>query len=163
MLSMSDLSEGQIQEIKTWVSEGAQMADVQKRLKDDFDLNATYMDTRFLALDLGLDFIKEEEDEEVEVEQPLGEEVQNEASPAEVEVLPPSEGAPSVSVGLDQIAIPGSMVSGSVTFSDGEKGNWMIDAEGRPAIDPETPDYRPCPEDLVDFQAKLQKIFENQM
>jgi len=169
MLSMSDLSEEQIQEIKTWVAEGAQMADVQKRLKEDFDFNATYMDTRFLALDLGLDFIKEAV-VEPEVEEPeevvkVKEEVvdQGDARPAEVEVMPTPEGAPSVSVGLDQIAHPGSMVSGTVTFSDGEKGNWMIDAEGRPSIDPETPDYRPNQEDLVDFQAKLRDIFENKM
>ena len=165
MLSVSDLSEGQIQEIKDWVSGGAQMADVQRRLKDDFDLNATYMDTRFLALDLGLDFIKEEVEEEPKDE---GEEAVVEATPvdassAEVEVMPTPEGAPSVSVGIDQVAIPGAMVSGTVTFSDGEKGTWMIDVEGRPSIDPETENYRPTQEDLVDFQAKLQHIFETQM
>ena len=162
MLSMSDLSEEQIQEIKTWVSDGAQMADVQKRIKDDFDLNATYMDTRFLALDLELDFIKEEVEEDEP--EPVVEEVNQDAAiPSEVEVIPAPAGAPSVTVGLDQIAHPGSMVSGTVTFSDGEKGTWMIDAEGRPSIDPETPEYRPVQEDLVDFQAKLQHIFETQM
>lgn len=160
MLSVSDLSKEQIQEIKVWVAEGAQMADVQKRLREDFDLNATYMDTRFLALDLGLDFIKEEEERAEEV---AAEEAQDEEQATGGEVMPPSAGAPVVSVGIDQIAIPGSMVSGTVTFSDGEKGTWMIDADGRPSIDPETTDYRPSQEDMVDFQAKLQHIFETQM
>ena len=165
MLSVSDLNKEQIQEIKNWVSGGAQRADVQKRLKEDFDLNATYMDTRFLALDLGLDFIKEEEDEEPAdaVINTVVDAVQDEAPPAEVEVMPTPEGGPSVSVGIDQIAIPGSMVSGTVTFSDGEKGTWMIDVDGRPSIDPDATDYRPCQEDLADFQAKLQHIFETQM
>ncbi|YCM44813.1 hypothetical protein V2O64_02120 [Verrucomicrobiaceae bacterium 227] len=171
---MSDLSKEQIQEIKNWVSEGAQMADVQKRLKEDFDFNATYMDTRFLALDLELDFIRDEVVEEVVEPEavdagPVGvmkDEAPASSAPApaaEVEVLAPAAGAPSVTVGLDQVAIPGSMVSGTVTFSDGEKGNWMIDEQGRPSIDPETLDYRPSQEDLADFQAKLQHIFETQM
>lgn len=168
MLTVSDLSKEQIQEIKDWVEGGAQMADLQKRLKEDFDLNATYMDTRFLALDLDLDFHKEEEAEEELAEDIVAEDIVAEDSgngepPAGVEVIPPSGSEPAVSVGIDQIAIPGSMVSGTVTFSDGEKGTWMIDVDGRPSIDPETDDYRPNQEDLVDFQAKLQHIFETQM
>ncbi|MCX8239040.1 MAG: hypothetical protein OSB05_09490, partial [Akkermansiaceae bacterium] len=63
MFSASDLSEDQIETIKAWVSEGAQMADVQKRLKNDFGFNVTYMDTRFLSLDLDLEFQVDEEPE----------------------------------------------------------------------------------------------------
>ncbi|MGC6467831.1 MAG: hypothetical protein ACON5N_19800 [Akkermansiaceae bacterium] len=168
MLSASDLSEEQIEEIRKWVAEGAQMADVQKRLKEIFDLNATYMDTRFISLDLGLEFVQEEEPEPDPAEDgasdepEMPEQVAAPASPM-VEVLPEDAGAPSVSVGLDQVAIPGSMVSGTITFSDGERGRWMIDDMGRSSIDPETPDYQPTQADLEDFQAKLQDIFENQM
>jgi len=71
--------------------------------------------------------------------------------------------APSVSVGLDQVAIPGAMVSGTITFSDGERGRWMIDTMGRPSIDPETPNYQPTQTDLEDFQVKLKHLFETQM
>ena len=63
MFSASDLSEEQVGMIRSWVSEGAQMADVQKRLMDDFGLNVTYMDTRFLSLDLELEYIVEEKPE----------------------------------------------------------------------------------------------------
>lgn len=138
------------------------MADVQRRLKEDFDMNATYMDTRFLALDLNLEFFKEEVVEEEAPEEDVVSEASPEPSVAPVEVLPPAEGAPSVTVGIDQVAHPGSMVSGTVTFSDGETGLWMIDEMGRPSIDPETEGYRPNQADLVDFQAKLQHLFENQ-
>lgn len=64
MFSASDLSKDQIEIIKGWVAEGAQMADVQKRLKNDFGFNVTYMDTRFLSLDLELDFQVEEKESE---------------------------------------------------------------------------------------------------
>lgn len=163
MPSISDLSEGQIESIKSWVAEGAQMADVQKQLKEEFDVNATYMDTRFLALDLNLEFLKEEvAEEKVSEEVVLSGEPQEPAA-APVEVLSPADGAPSVTVGIDQVAHPGSMISGTVTFSDGETGLWMIDEMGRPSIDPETEGYRPNQADLENFQAKLQHLFEKPM
>lgn len=176
MLSASDLSEEQIEQIKDWVSEGAQMADVQRRLKEEFELNVTYMDTRFIALDLELEFEQEavEDDPEDSVADSASQggptmehasEVTNEPVKNEsfFEVLPEDENAPSVSLGLDQVAIPGSMVSGTVTFSDGERGRWMIDDVGRPSIDPDTPGYQPTQTDLEDFQVKLKHLFETQM
>jgi hypothetical protein len=63
MFSASQLTEEQKETIYGWVAEGAQMSDVQKHLKEEFDLSVTYMDTRFLSLDLDLQFIKEEEPE----------------------------------------------------------------------------------------------------
>ena len=64
MVSVSDLSSEQVEMVKKWVAEGAQMADLQKRLKDDFGFNVTYMDTRFLSLDLALNFQVDEEESE---------------------------------------------------------------------------------------------------
>ena len=63
MFSVSDLNEEQVKQIRLWVEEGAQMADVQKRLESEFGHIVTYMDTRFLSLDLGLEFQVEEEPE----------------------------------------------------------------------------------------------------
>ena len=64
MVSVSDLSSEQVEMVKKWVAEGAQMADLQNRLKDDFGFNVTYMDTRFLSLDLALNFQVDEEESE---------------------------------------------------------------------------------------------------
>lgn len=156
MFSMSDLSGEQIEAIKSWVAEGAQMAEVQKRLRDDFGFNVTYMDTRFLSLDLELEFQVEEEEGADEVG---GEDSQ---SPLVSEEAPlpsvPAEGG--VVATLDQIARPGAMVSGTVTFSDGMKGIWMIDEMGRPTVDPDQPGYTPTKDDLIDFQGQLQKILD---
>jgi len=162
--------------IRDWVAQGAQMADIQKRLKEEFGLNATYMDTRFIALDLNLEFIQDEVEEEgqlveneVEGDNPVFEEEEVAAPIEDAGISSVSLGgdddlsAPSVSVGLDQVAIPGAMVSGTITFSDGEKGRWMIDTMGRPSIDPETPNYQPTQTDLEDFQVKLKHLFETQM
>ena len=41
MVSVSDLSSEQVEMVIGWVAEGAQMADVQRRLKDDFGFNVS--------------------------------------------------------------------------------------------------------------------------
>lgn len=152
MFQAKDLSKDQVAKLHEWAAEGEQLADLQKRLKEEFSLNVTYMDMRFVALDLGVEFISPVED----------------PKPEEPEVLLGEEGAgppPVIPVGpvsitVDQIATPGAMVSGRVRFSDGETGRWLIDEMGRPALDPDTANYRPTHEDLVAFQGELRKTLE---
>jgi len=157
MVSVSDLSSEQVEMVIGWVAEGAQMADVQRRLKDDFGFNVSYMDTRFLSLDLELNFQVNEEEAKAEevIEAP---QVQEEP---DLEGTKPEGG--SVSASLDQVARPGSMVSGTVTFSDGMKGLWLIDEMGRPSIDPDQPGYQPSEADLVSFQEELKGLLDGQM
>ena len=169
MFSVSDLSEEQIQTIKDWVTEGAQMADVQKRLKDDFGFNVTYMDTRFLSLDLALEFHVEAEPEpapEPEVVAPT-DAVPDEAAapmPDPLAVPEPDEAvAANVSATLDQVARPGAMVSGTVTFTDGMNGTWLIDEMGRPSVNPDQAGYQPTQADLMAFQEKLRVMLDGQM
>ncbi|MDA7868504.1 hypothetical protein N9B19_03180 [Akkermansiaceae bacterium] len=156
MFSASDLSKDQIEIIKGWVAEGAQMADVQKRLKNDFGFNVTYMDTRFLSLDLELDFQVEEE----ESGQLAPDDSESPPVPREVDLDPNQPAGGGVSATLDQVARPGSMVSGTVTFSDGMKGLWLIDEMGRPSIDPDQPGYQPSESDLVSFQEELKGLLD---
>ena len=51
--------------MRQWAEEGADLSDIQKRLKGELELNVTYMDTRLLVLDLGIE-IKVEDTEEAE-------------------------------------------------------------------------------------------------
>ena len=62
---------------------------------------------------------------------------------------------PNVSVKVDQIARPGSVVSGKVTFSDGNSADWYFDQTGRLGLVPQAPGYRPSAPDLQEFQAML--------
>ena len=164
MFSASDLSEEQVGMIRSWVSEGAQMADVQKRLMDDFGLNVTYMDTRFLSLDLELEYIVEEKPEpEPEPEPEAQADEIPAADPAPMEGDEAQAPAANVTATCDQIARPGAMVSGTVTFTDGMKGLWLIDEMGRPSIDPDQPGYQPTQADLVAFQAKLRELLQGHM
>ena len=109
----------------------------------------TYMDVRFLVDDLNLALIEKEE--------PKQPEVAAEAAPAEAAApdAPTAQGTGVVTVEVDTIAQPHAMVSGHVTFSDGEKADWYIDHQGRPGMAARTPGYRPTPQDITDFQVKL--------
>jgi len=74
---------------------------------------------------------------------------------------PPSDSAGGVAVTLDRIVKPGSVVSGTVRFSDGVNASWMLDQVGRLAIDAGKPNYRPNPEDVQAFQMELRNLLQS--
>ena len=49
-----ELNETQKQSIKQWVGEGRTLSEIQTLIREEFDLSMTYMDVRFLVLDLGV-------------------------------------------------------------------------------------------------------------
>ncbi|RYD34468.1 MAG: hypothetical protein EOP87_09125 [Verrucomicrobiaceae bacterium] len=142
MFSASKLTPEQKDSLHTWAAEGATISDLQKRLKDEFDLSISYMDARFLVLDLDLKLQETKKEEEKKPEAPA----------------PVPTG--TVDLTMDQVALPGALVSGRVTFSDGESGIWMLDQTGRPALDTDTPGYHPSPEDVTEFQTKLRDVIQ---
>lgn len=155
MFSASDLSEDQVETVRGWVAQGARMADVQKKLTEEFGFKVTYMDTRFLALDLELEFAK---DEEVKTEDPAASVLVEDPAMPEFPA-----GIGEVDATVDQVARPGAMVSGTVTFSDGMKGRWLIDEMGRPSIDPDQAGYQPTEDDLEAFQEKLRGLLDGHL
>jgi hypothetical protein len=166
-----NLSEQQKQVIRDWVVAGASLSDVQRNLKTEFGVNMTYMDVRLLVLDVGAAVKDKPEPKPAKPTlppQPVEEESVpavdlDEEVPADNENQLPDDGIPeeqqgiggAVKLDMDSLVVPGSMVSGNVTFSDGTKARWLIDQYGRFGIDPETPGYRPSPADMQDFQMKL--------
>jgi hypothetical protein len=142
------LTEDQRAAISKWIEGGASLSDIQKRLKEEFQISLTYLETRLLADDLKL-ALKEPE------------------RPIEPPPLPTPDKAASgpsgkVSVTIDQITRPGAMVSGRATFSDGQSAEWYLDQTGRLGLNPSTPGYRPSQQDLMDFQVELEKLARGQ-
>lgn len=142
------LTEDQKAAISKWIEEGASLSDIQKRLKEEFQISLTYLEARLLADDLKL-ALKEPERP---VEPP--------PLPAPEKTSPPATG--KVSVTIDQITRPGAMVSGRATFSDGQTAEWYLDQAGRLGLNPSTPGYRPSQQDVMDFQIELEKLARNQ-
>ncbi len=142
MFSANSLTPEQKDALKNWAAEGATMSDLQRHLKDDFGHTLTYMDTRFLILDLGIELVEPAKPEEKKEEKPA----------------PVPTGV--VTATMDSLTLPGALVSGKVTFSDGETAIWMLDQNGRPGLDPDTPGYRPSPEDIQEFQKQLRELIQ---
>ncbi len=141
------LTDSQIETVKQWAARGETLAGIQRLLKDEMGLSLTYLDTRMLVADLGLQL--EEWKPKPEAAKPVI---------ADNIVEPAPEPAPAgVTVTTDAITRPGAVVSGRVTFSDGQRAVWLLDQMGRLGFDPEQRGYRPSAPDLQQFQAALDR------
>jgi len=152
MFEPMNLTEEQRQRVSAWILEGAKLSEIQNRLLSEFKLKFTYMEVRLLVDDLKL---TPKDPEPPKVVAPPA------ADPAKltVEKNPAPEGtlpASGVSVSVDQIAKPGAIVSGKVTFSDGQTADWILDQTGRLGVVPKQAGYKPSAADVQDFQTALQ-------
>ncbi|MDX2187033.1 MAG: hypothetical protein SFV32_08875 [Opitutaceae bacterium] len=70
----------------------------------------------------------------------------------------------NVSVSVDKVTlIPGAVASGTVTFSDGVTGKWIVDHYGRPGFtEISQPGYRPTPTDGQAFMQQLSQALAKQ-
>ena len=69
----------------------------------------------------------------------------------------PAAGGGKVSVIVDQITRPGALISGKVTFSDGQIADWYLDQMGRLGVVPKQQGYKPAAADVQEFQMALQR------
>ena len=151
-----ELSDVQKAAVTQWIQEGHSLADVQRSLREDYEISMTYMDVRFLVDDLDIEVVEEEpeppEFSEVDAEKNAT------AEPAETELVDEG-GNGAVTVDVDAIMRPGSLVSGTVVFSDGVSLAWQLSAAGQLGLIPgEDPEYRPSPDDLQSFQSQLEEV-----
>tara|TARA_R110002095_G_scaffold127240_1_gene110291 strand:+ start:86 stop:592 length:507 start_codon:yes stop_codon:yes gene_type:complete len=156
------LSSEQTAEVAQWVRDGATLSDVQKRISDDFKISMTYMDVRFLVDDLDLTLIDQAPKADAsDVSKTTPPRPQPDAAPPAAAPADEEEGAVpavgGVTVEADAaVLIPGAIASGTVTFSDGVTGKWMVDHQGRPGFtEISQEDYRPSPEDAESFMQEL--------
>jgi hypothetical protein len=86
------------------------------------------------------------------------------------EAYPEDEGVPAdapagggaLSLEVDRIMRPGTVVSGTVTFSDGVSGKWGLDQYGRLMLDTGQKGYQPSAADVQAFQRELQLQLQRQ-
>jgi hypothetical protein len=113
-----------------------------------------FLDKAKEKLGLGKDDAAESDDSAIEADA-------GEAFPEEeFDEVPPSGG--NVSVSVDKVTlIPGALASGTVTFSDGVTGKWIVDQYGRPGFtEVSQPGYRPAPADAQAFMQELSRALQ---
>ena len=155
------LDEAQKAKVSAWIEQGLKLSEIQTRIASELRLNLTYMDVRFLVDDLKL-VPKDIEPPKPPASaisdlNPAASQSANAAGPA---TASPNAGASDpvgkVSVSVDQLARPGTMASGKVTFTDGNKAEWYFDQTGRLGLVPQQEGYRPPAPDLQQFQIALE-------
>jgi hypothetical protein len=156
-----ELNDSQKQAVRDWVGQGNGLSEVQRRLSAEFGITATFMDVRFLIIELGLK-VKEKATPPTPVV-----DGRKEAVPGTDDALAPDRKKPAgagraVSVQVDRVTKPNSLVSGTVIFSDGVSASWMLDQVGRLMINASRPGYKPKPADLESFQTELRTLLETQ-
>ena len=186
--------------VRAWAAEGATLSDIQTRLADECGVRLSYLDTRFLLLDLKVDLVEKtkkeppppaavaaapaaggsgeespdrwDDEDAYGAAPPLpGDEYGEPADAADAAGGPGTEppspapadagapGASTLTVDLARIQRPGFAASGSVTCSDGVKGEWGIDNYGRLALAfPDNKGYRPSAADQQAFMQQLRSL-----
>ena len=150
-----NLTDEQKKTIAGWVKEGLGLSDIQRKLNEDLSITMTFMETRFLVDDLNLELI-----EKTPPPPPAEEATAADAADELAGTATPPPGG--VSVELDRITQPGTVVSGSVVFSDGKSSTWALDQSGRLMLAALQEGYQPSPEDLEVFQKELSQQLEKQ-
>lgn len=156
---MSQLSPEQLAQVEAWAADGANLNQVQERLKTEFGINLTYLDARLLMLDVGVRI----KDKPKEPEKPA----EPEPAPAAEDWASTEEAAESetpvggmIQMSADQIALPGALISGKVTFSDGVNASWFLDQMGRLGLNGAPQGYQPPPADVPQFQQTLDLLLQ---
>ena len=179
------LTPAQEQALRQWAAEGASLSDLQARLASEFDLHPSYMDVRFLVLDLGITLAERPKPNPTDVlaaspaksspppaddmpgapyDDGLGPEDAEPDTPEvpespETPEAPEAPAAGTVTVEVSRLARPGFAVTGTVTFSDGVTADWGVTARGELDLvaDEAHPNYRPSPKDAQAFMVELRK------
>lgn len=168
----------QIADIRQWAVQGETLGGIQSLLKEKHGLRLTYLDTRFLLSDLGIELDEWKPKPKPEPETATENKAESAALAGDPTTGSPTvgnaaQGSPpildgsgqaadggnitgkGVSVSVDKVTRPGAMVSGRVTFSDGKSMGWQLDAMGRIGLVPPEPGYQPPAADIPQFQAQL--------
>lgn len=165
----STLTEEQLDLVRAWAAQGVDLNGIQKRLASECGLHLTYMDVRFLLLDYGIEIAQPSEPAaapataEAEGAAPAADEAADAgdaATAAEAE-LPGGKAAGGVSVTIDELQLPGTLISGKVSFPSGGQGAWFIDQAGR--LGWSDLSGQPTQYEMQDFQTQLMQLLRGAM
>ena len=123
------VSNEQLEMVRRWASYGVDLNGIQKNLAAECGVHLTYMEVRFLLLDNGIEIARPVENP-APAPEPAAPEPQPQAAP-----LPQPAAAPAAAVKptvtIDDLQLPGTLISGKCSFPSGTNGSWQIDQMGR--------------------------------
>ncbi len=155
---MPKLTDEQIAALRQWAAEGADLNQIQDRLKTELGITLTFMDTRFLVADYKVELQPPPADEPEKAPDTEAGAVPDDAFPDEEAGFGGgADAGAAVKVTVDELVVPGAIASGKVTFSDGVTANWYFDQMGRLGLTGVDRTYQPSEADFASFQRQLQQ------
>ena len=155
---MAKLSPEQQQQVESWAEAGANLNDIQSRLKAECGISMTYLDARMLMIEIGVRL----KEKVKEVPPPVAPDLAAVGADAKAEDW--NSGTPvdgQVSVTADEVPVAGAMASGKATFSDGKSAVWFVDQDGRLGLKAPDPAYQPPPGDIPVFEQQLDALLQS--
>lgn len=153
MSKAKSLSEEQISKIQAWADAGDGVPEIQKKLRDEFEIRVTYLETRFLLEDLKIELLptpEPEPEKKPEVDEVMEGDDEIDTGPGEGQVK----------LTVDQVLRPGAIISGKADFGGGKVASWWLDQMGRLGLDMADPEFRPSEEQAIAFQNELRKVIQ---
>ena len=131
--------------VRQLLKEGRTLSQIQDYLRNEKGDSITYMELRLLLSEMPDATLPEKELPKT--------------------VLPPEPPAGAatggkLSISMDQMPSPGSMLSGYARFSSGAKAHWFLDEAGRLGMEPELGTGKPTPADMQDFTTELRRMLQ---
>lgn len=164
--NMASLNPQQRQLVEQWAAEGANLNQIQDRLRTECSVTLTYMETRLLIMELGVKIQeKQREQPPAPVQPPAPPDAEAEADVAVEDfaddgAAPAPAGGGQLKVTVDDVPPAGAVVSGKATFSDGNTIQWFMDQMGRFGMRGGPPGYQPPPADIPAFQRELDTLLQ---
>jgi hypothetical protein len=135
------------------LAEGRSLSQIQDFLRNEKGDSITYMELRLLLSEMPEAKLPEKElPKPVVPPTPAAAPVTGAATPAEP--------AGKLSISVDQMPAPGSMLSGYARFSSGAKAHWFLDEMGRLGLEPELGAEKPTQKDMQEFAVELKRMLQ---
>lgn len=135
--------------VRQLLTEGRTLSQIQDYLRKEKGDSITYMELRLLLSEMPDTKLPEKEMPKVILPA-------EPAKPAATAAAPASK----LSISVDQMPAPGSMLSGYARFSSGAKAHWFLDEMGRLGLDPELGADKPTQADMQEFSTELRKMLQ---
>lgn len=140
--------------VRRWASYGVDLNGIQKNLAAECGVHLTYMEVRFLLLDHDIEIARVQEKPAPEPVPAAAPEHET-ASSAPTEV-PEADSAVNPVVTVDELQLPGTLISGKCRFPSGTNGAWQIDQMGR--FGWTELNGTPTPVELQAFEMELRRL-----
>ena len=139
------------------LAKGTSLSDLQTLVNEKFDQHLTYMEIRIIASGLQVDWNANDPKAAAAAKEKAKREEEAKKAEAEAAAGTGEKAAGKTVVTVNKVNPPGTLASGTVTFSSGSTADWYVDQTGRPGID-NLKGNPPTREEAQEFMMELQKV-----